>query len=89
MIISFDQFDGQYTQEDVDFMNEKLKEVLAFYKVADSNLTRAERNQLIHDVALNVTSNYDENIGCGDIETLMPDEWKRVIAASTNLRDGN
>jgi len=80
MTITLSQFDGQYSQGDIDAMNTKVAEVLAEHDFTNADLSDRERAEIVRAVEGEVAGNYDPSIGWSGTIELMPAKWSRLIA---------
>lgn len=86
MTITLNQFDGQYSLDEIDAMNTKVAEVLEALDFANADLSDIERTKIIRALEGEVSGNYDPRIGWSAGTELMPAEWNRLLVSRGNTR---
>ena len=80
MTIRMEQFDGQYTAQDVATMNVIAAEAISEIQGAD--ISDDERKQIVAAIENNVSGTYDPDIeGCPGTVDLIPVGWRRLLSA--------
>lgn len=80
-MLTLNQFDGQYTQTDVDVMNAAVREAIAHYGVDSADLSDKERAEIIREIENACAGFYDAELGSVNaaFENLLSDGWQRLL----------
>jgi len=84
-MITLSQFDGQYSQDEIDAMNAKVAEVLEAYCFAEADLSNHERLEILRAVENEVSGNYNPDIGWPGVVEFMPAKWHRLLVRRSIL----
>lgn len=80
-MLTIKQFDGQYTQAEIDAMNKTAQEAIAYFEVNSAELASKERDQIVADIHSHCAGLYDQNLGRvnAGFDGLLSEQWQRLL----------